>query len=74
MNENLFDTKPMKKARYLMRSKYLRANKANKYAALKLLFKNAAGKLSGVFMNNPKILENEVLLNFVSHNTGFGRL
>ncbi len=46
----------------------------NKHAALKLPFKNAAGKLSGVFMNNPKILENEVLLNFVSHNTGFGRL
>ncbi len=43
----------------------------NKHAALKLLFKNAVGKLSGkdeVFMNNSKIIGNETLLNLVSHN------
>jgi hypothetical protein len=42
-----------------------------KKAALKLLFKNVVGKLSGKntkFMNNPKIIENETLLNFVSHH------
>ncbi|CAN5261444.1 hypothetical protein BH20ACI1_BH20ACI1_28020 [soil metagenome] len=42
--------------------------RTNQQAAFKLLFKKAVGKLLGVFMNNPKILENEVLLNFISHN------
>ncbi len=43
----------------------------NKQTALKLLSKDVVERLSGkdtLFMKNPKIIENEILLNFVSHN------